>query len=118
MFNTKLVVSLCEDFAITKVLKDCGAYSFETALYQTAACLESAANRYSRFELDAMGYSIIQNVALNVMDDEKGFSFEDLPAMAREWFSADYMWKDFITEWCEAMKRIEADSDMLKCQCL
>ena len=118
MFNTKLVISLCEDFAVVKSLKACGAYSIETAQYETIACLKGAANRYSRFELDAMGYSIVQNVALNAMEEEKGFSFEELPSMAREWFSVDFIERDFIPEWVEAMKRIEADIEMLKSQCL
>lgn len=118
MFNTKLVISLCEDFALFKNLKECGAYSIETAEYETIACLKSAANRYSRYELDAFGYSIVQNVALNALDDEKGFAFDELPAMARDWFSVDYLEKDFIPEWLEAKKRIESDTDMLKSQCL
>lgn len=118
MFNAKLVMSLCEDFALIKNLKECGAYSIETAKYETITCLKGAANRYARYELDAMGYSIVQNVALNAMDEEKGFAFDELPAMSREWFSADYLKRDFIPEWVKAMKQIEADTDMLKRQCL
>jgi len=116
MFNSKLVISLCEDFALFKNLKECGAYDEKTAKYETISCLKGAANRYARCELDAMGYSIVQNIAMNVLDDEKGFSFEDLPSMARDWFSADFLKRDFLPEWVEANKRIEADTDMLKRQ--
>lgn len=118
MFNSKLVISLCEDFAIIKGCKECGAYSIETAKYETIANLKGAANRFARCELDAMGYSIVQNIALNVMDDEKGFAFDELPSMARDWFSADYIERDFMPEWREAIKRIEEDTEMLKSQCL
>lgn len=118
MFNTKLVVTLCEDFAIIKTLKDCGAYSIETAQFEAIACLKGAADRYSRGELGAMGFSIVQNVALNSMDEDKGFRFDELPTMAREWFNPDYMRKDFLPEWREAMERIEDDTKMLIRQCL
>lgn len=119
MFNVKMVMGFCADLAIVKVCHECGAYDDTTTATEVTSIIASATKYYTELYLiDAMGKSIIDNVALNVLDDEKGYSFDELPGVVKEFFTAQYYRHDFVPEWFESYKRITADSDMLKRQCL
>ena len=119
MFNVKMVMRFCEDLAIVKECHVCGAYDDTTAAFEVTSLIASASKCYADFHLiDAMGKSIIDNVAMNVLDNEKGYSFDELPEVVKEFFTAQYFNHDFIPEWFESYKRITADSEMLKRQCL